>query len=92
MWTGGEVMATTFESISLQGLRVTHLQQLQSYIYAVKAIKMDIGIMVIKNNLKNVIMNLKHGLITLWIMPHQKGLKCQRRKNNANTNYSIPML
>jgi len=34
MWTGGEVMATTFESISLQGLRVTHLQQLQSYIYA----------------------------------------------------------
>ena len=27
-------MATTFESISLQGLRVTHLKQLQSYIYA----------------------------------------------------------
>ena len=29
-------MATTFESISLQGLRVTHLRQLQSYIYARK--------------------------------------------------------
>jgi len=27
-------MATTFESISLQGLRVAHLRQLQSYIYA----------------------------------------------------------
>ena len=27
-------MATTFESISLQGLRIAHLKQLQSYIHS----------------------------------------------------------